>query len=436
MNNNELKNLLNSIQPTQEEKDQMNSVVNTIENLLKNNVGNIKIAEFHKGGSFAKGTIIKGRKEVDIVVAISPKDPHKLLYKDLANLNMNFIENTFYTQWYEKLENQDSDSKIKRNYDRNTLSMKTVQGVDVDFLVKFKKEQLMNVTDSKVENFYLERDTQQLNFINKANQEYSLFKGSVQLIKHFRNHESLTDLKSYMIEIILYYSLCKYLKSKDYVGYLNAFLNGINDFIDEKTIEVTDKMYQYLKTVKSKLPNGRWKAIDVANRSNNVAEYITESKINKFKDFHNKYKNEFKEQVAKKQSTTSTDNNLKIEGSVDLYYEDDKKQKWQWGYNIQDISQRNGSFPIAYLNSNASTQNKEIVIDSILTACHKCVRFIIKHYKTNELVINLRPQYFDICKNNKYLNLNITNSDKSRIQSLYAYAKQNGINLTFNIVEN
>src|SRR5690606_15564674 len=112
-----------------------------------------------------------------------------------------------------------------------------------------------------------------------------------------RNLESLHELKSYTIEIILYFSLCKYLNGKDYVSYLNAFLNGLTDFIDEKTIEVTNDMYKYLKTKQSKIPSGRWKVIGVANRSNNVAEYVTSSNIEKFKRFYKNYKEEFSQPV-------------------------------------------------------------------------------------------------------------------------------------------
>lgn len=310
MNNTELKELFNSIKPPKCDLDKLNNVKNTFSNVLKDNLtSKVKIAEYRIGGSFGKGTIIKERNEIDIVVVISP-NIKGLNYKDLASFCMNYIENCFLINYYEKLQ-LISGQKVGRNYERNTLSLKTNNGVEIDFLIKFKKEQLNNKDIEDIENFYLERDNQQLKFINKANEEFPLFKNTIMLIKHFRNEFNLKCLSSYMIEILLYHSLSKYsISNHDYLGYLKAFIFGLRDFSDKKVIEVTKKMYKYLNNETNIVLNDTYQVIDVANRSNNVAKRIKANDMSEIVEFKDDLNSKLQNDKSKSQQTKNTNEKL------------------------------------------------------------------------------------------------------------------------------
>ncbi len=419
MNNNELKELLNKIEPTQEEKNCIQNVVDSVRNIIINNAGKLKVAEFRIGGSFEKETMIAGRNEVDIVIAISPKNG-EYLYKDLANINMNFIENTFYINWYDSLIEQNG-SKINRDYKKNTLTMKTLKGVSLDFLVKFKKEQLIKTSsETEFENYYLERDGIQLKFVNKANQEYPLYKNCVKLLKHFRNEEKLHELKSYMIEVMMYYALVKYLEGDDYVSYLTAFMKGLKDFTDKKVIEVSDKMYSYLGVKKTKLSSGTYFCIDVSNRSNNVGEFVNDSNIKEFRTFYNKYKNYF---FQDNQQTNNQLTNTKI---CEIGIEWQVKDKELYVYYVND-----GNKVCYDFFQNKADDKFNNVFKYVHKAINKFLTTAINKGKINKIEIDCKnAQIYKILTLNRFnSNVELNEVQKAQLKNLYSRANQHNIKI-------
>ena len=418
MNNTELKNLLKTITPTKNELEQMKRTVTSISDLVKNNIsGNVKVAELHVGGSYAKGTIIAGRKEVDLVVVISPKSKNKFFYQDLANLSMNYIENVFYLQYYDRLLNQTEDSKIIRNYDRNTLSMTDTNGVSIDFLIKFKKEQLVATTKKDVENFYLERDNQQLKFIEEANKEYPLFKNSVMLIKKFRDDEKCHILKSYMIEIIMYYGLTHYLKGNDYVSYMNAFFNGLQDFKSKQRVEVTDAMYKKVGTKTSTYPKGDYLVIDVANKSNNVAMYIKD--ITPVINFYCKYVDKFKNDTKKQSSSKTSTSNKEVKVQIGLFYCDNSHNTFEWRMITKEGTRKGAK------NSCRGTSAKDEV-QILLKAYAKAINYA-KENSAKTLTIELAQRDYDIIVNKRMDSSYIGEEKENNIASLEGNANKKGI---------
>lgn len=422
MNNTDLKELLKTITPTKNELDQMKHTVTSISNLLKNNVaGNVKLAELHIGGSYAKGTIISGRKEVDLVVVISPKSKNKFFYQDLANLSMNYIENTFYLQYYDSLLNQTVDSKIVRNYERNTLSMTDKNGVSVDFLIKFKKEQLVATTKKEVENFYLERDTQQLKFIDEANKEYPLFKKSVMLVKKLRDDENCHILKSYMIEVIMYYALSHYLKGNDYVGYMNAFFKGLQDFKSKKKIEVTGAMYKKIGTKNSSYATGDYVVIDVANKSNNVAMYIKD--ITQVTEFYCKYVNEFKNDTKKLSTTKALVGNKECKVLIGLFYCDSSQDTFEWRLIAKDGTRKGAKNSCRWTDASDEVQ-------ILLRAYAKAINYATSQ-GAKTLILELAQRDYDIIANNNIDGSYIGEEKANNIASLEGNANKKGITVKY-----
>lgn len=424
MNNTELKNLLNQIKPTENEKNEMKNAYDSISNIVKNNIdGKVKVAEIRIGGSYAKGTIIKGRKEIDMVVVISPKNNRKLYYKDLANLSMNSLENALYLNYYDKLKDVEPGQKITRNYTRNTLSLINTNGVDVDFLVKFKKEQLLGSTKGEVENFYLERDDKQLEFIDLANKDYTLFKNCVMLLKHFRNENNLHQLKSYMVEIMLYYSLVKYSSQNTYTDYLTSFFKGLKDFIDKKIIEVDDKMYNRLGVKKTTAPSDAYRVLDVANRSNNVAVYITASDVTSFNNFYNKYKNYFTDKEVQTLKS-KTEKNTRCEIT------------YVWYSNRTEVSLSssiNGAFKY---ESERFTNNADTTFNNGIEQFYKHLLRIIRIVKSHKLCKNIlivcHKQLIDVFEFGTISGKKISEDIKSKLDMLKQRSKQEGITISFN----
>lgn len=405
MTNSELKKLCNSIKPTENELNEMENAKTSISNIVRNNIDkNVIVTELRVGGSYKKRTIIKGRKEIDMVVVISPKNKQKLLYKDLANLSMNSIENSIYLNYYEKLKDVDDNVKITRNYDRNTLSMKNNNNVSIDFLVKFKKEQLIGKVQEEVENFYLERDEKQINFVNFASEKYTLFKNSVMLLKYFRNLESFHSLKSYMIEIILYYSLVKYNKENSYLSYLNSFLTGLKDFIDKKTIEINDEMYMKLSVTKSKIPNDVYKVLDVANRSNNVAKHIKSSDIVLFSKFYEKYKDYFKED-------NSVSNSNIVNSEVSYLWNENKSE-----FKIISKIEKFSNYELKYIK-NQTGDTFKLIINDFYKHINRIVKITAKHNLGKTIAIKCDKQLIDIYENYYIKGKNIVNLSKEQINN-------------------
>ena len=339
---------------------------------------------------------------------------------------MNSIENSLYLNYYDKLKVVKDDEKIVRNYDRNTLSLLNSNDVDVDFLVKFKKEHLLNSSVKDVENFYLERDDKQLNFINYAHNDYSLFKNVVMLIKNFRNQEKLNDLKSYMIEIILYYSLVNYSKENSYTSYLTAFFKGLKDFIDKKTIEVDDNMYSRLGVSKTAVPNDQYKVLDVANRSNNVAMYV--KNINPFTKFYNKYKEEFNDDSNKNVLSVNT-----INCSIDYVWYDNKTMA-----SIKSTIPGISPYETKKFKNNDDNTFKNAV-DEFYKHLSRIIKLTQKNKIGKNIVILCHPQLIDIFKKGVLVGKNssyqLSNEQLSKFNQIKNTIKNEHITLDFKSID-
>lgn len=415
MKKEELKKILNSIQPTKNEKEQMQRVVDNFQKLLMNNVkGNVRIAEYHIGGSFRKGTIIRGRKEVDIVVVISPKNNQKLAYNDLARASMDSIENVLRTQYYDRLVESKNNQKIDRDYERNTLSLKDINGIKIDFLIKFKKEHLTQCNEKNIENFYLERDNQQLKFIELANKKYPLYKNSIMLLKYFRNFNGINFLKSYAIEIILYYSLDKYLKGNDYSDYMVAFTKGLTDFINKATIKVPNDINCALGVKNSQCSVGNYKVIDVANNSNNITSGITEKQVATIKKFLEFLKINFGVITQEK----------KLVAKIGLYYCDKSEATFEWRLIVNSKIVKQGG---NYL-CNSVTNDKEVKV--LLRALSKTIKYASDNNISN-ITINMEERDYNMIVNSSIDGYDIGSNNRNSIRSQLGNASKKGIIISF-----
>jgi len=174
--------------PTEEEEKQIKSKVKKLENMMKHNM-NIPIAETIYGGSYAKNTILKGRKEVDIVFILSSRYPEK----KIDELKDDLV--TFLSEIQPIYNVKKNPRSISFNY----------EGIEIDLLVakKFTKhDALKNMPIKQQERFYGASTKFQVKI---AKERGSKFQNTVRLLKYCINQNEEKLCSSFLIELITAY---------------------------------------------------------------------------------------------------------------------------------------------------------------------------------------------------------------------------------------
>ncbi len=424
MTEKEFRNLAGSLELSKNERDKLNSKYNKLNNIIHNNLpGNVKVAAFELGGSFAKDTILPGRNELDIVTVISPKNKH-FYYTVLAKANMNAIENCLLYNLFsnKKYEGNELEKRFERNYERNTLKIEFDDGIKVDFLVKFNEDDLIKVSNNKeIENFYLERDRQQLKFIAKAKEEYSLYRNVVKMLKKFRDDKSLYNIKSYLLEVLLYHSLSRKDVNNTYTDYFKAVVGGLDRFISGQIIEVTEEMYKYLGTKGKVNTRDKYKVIDVANKSNNVAKHVNDKNINEFNTLRNYINSLIQDNNQNKQKTNS---NSKTELKLGLFYMKNDRTRFQWKYEINnDFKKHGGNYKI--------DKGKFDIESGILSGLDNALRYIVKNNYNKNLLLDLPNDFKNIFINGKYNGRELESDNVKIRKAIYRYINNNEIKIKY-----
>jgi hypothetical protein len=418
MTEKEFRALAGELELSKNEREQLDSKYKTLNNLIRNNLpGNVKVAAFELGGSFAKDTILPGRKELDIVVVLSPKNQH-FYYTVLAKANMNQIENCLLYNLFsnKKYEGNDLEKRFIRDYERNTLKIKFDDDIKVDFLVKFNASDLIKTSkNADIENFYLERDQQQLNFIAKAKEEYSLYRNVVKMLKKFRDEKELYSIKSYLLEVLLYDSLSKRKLNNCYMDYFKAVVGGLDRFISGQTIEVTEEMYKYLGTQGEVNTSDKYRVIDVANKSNNVAKHVNATNIEEFKTLRNHINSLIQNNNQKASSNSET--KLKL----GLYYMKNDNNRFHWEYEIDNEFIKNGG--------NYSVSSSQDFESGILFGLNNALKYIVNNDYSKIVLLELPNEFKTIFTSGIYKGYDLEPDNNTKRNSILKYIERNKLNI-------
>ncbi|MHA1221698.1 MAG: SMODS domain-containing nucleotidyltransferase [Candidatus Heimdallarchaeaceae archaeon] len=175
----------NELVPTKEETEMIKSRLEKLQNMMKNNT-NIPIAETIYGGSYAKNTIVKGRREADIVFILSPKYPEKKIDELRSDLK----------EFFSTIE---SISAIREQ--PRALSF-NYSGIEIDLLVakKYSKPKSLANMPKKQQKRYYGAST--IYHVRIVKERGSKFQNTVRLLKYWLKRNPQKLCPSFLIELI------------------------------------------------------------------------------------------------------------------------------------------------------------------------------------------------------------------------------------------
>ncbi|MHA1352832.1 MAG: hypothetical protein ACTSPP_08615, partial [Candidatus Heimdallarchaeaceae archaeon] len=201
---------------SEEEKKQIKSKLMNLDRIMKNNTS-LPIAEIIYGGSFGKNTILKGRKEADVVFILSPKFPEK----KMDNLN-DLLYNLF--------SKIGSISNVEQNF--HSLSF-TYDDIEVDLLVAksiSKPTALANMSSKQQKRFYASSTKFQVEI---AKERGSKFQNTARLLKYWLKLHPEKLCSSFFIELIVAYVF----DENEECSYPDLFIKTL-EFITETELKV------------------------------------------------------------------------------------------------------------------------------------------------------------------------------------------------------
>lgn len=275
MTEKEFRKLVTDMEISKEQRDRLFALMDDITKIISTTAGeHFVINEMNRSGAWAKGTMLKTSNDLDFVVTVTPKLDKS--YYLVNKVIVNEISNAFII----KLDDITKLSDLNYDERRNVLTF-VMNGYNIGLTICYNDDN--GLADFNT-NALISMDNKRIQFVELANRDYSYFRNAVQVIKYYRDEQRLSSISGYLLEVILYYSLNEYFMDNRYEGYLNAFLRGLDDFINGKRIEVSKDIYQKLEiaNINSEIKKP-YTVIDVVNPSNNLAEDVNEIKIGDYR---------------------------------------------------------------------------------------------------------------------------------------------------------
>ena len=207
--------------------------------------------------------------------------------------------------------------------------------------------------------------------------------------------------------MLLYYSLNEYFKDNHYETYLNAFIRGIDDFLKQKKICVSNDILKKLEvTVETATPHKGYAIIDPTDESVNLVSGITEIKLNDYR--------KLKKAISKVIDAGAQD--LSKEQVVLHINPKEENGMYVWSYEIENSRYHTdgGSYP----------QTEENYITACLKALSKGLKTIVDN-GLNKRGIKLVCKYSDLLSRSDLL----SSENQSRRKTIIAYMEVNNITI-------
>lgn len=263
MTEKDYRSLITSLELTKEDKEEINKKIEELFNLLKTNVRYFDIIDYYKVDSTADYTTYHGRNIIDFALVI---DNHKNNSFPIMNQGvLNEIWNVLVFEY-----NIDKVNNISIDLTFNKLFV-VIGDFTFNIYVRYNQE-LEFQTD-----FYISQDKIRLSFVNKAQEDFKLYKNTLQLIKYYKDQENLTLVNDYMIDLFLYYGICNNFTYHTYELYLKEFIHAIEDFLKGVRIDQDDETYRALGVERSPLLKKTHMLIDIGDPKKNLTFNIGEA---------------------------------------------------------------------------------------------------------------------------------------------------------------
>ncbi len=269
-----------------------------------------EVLHFELVGAFANNLLIKGQKHLDIAIVVSVKKA--MADQTLLKVITNELENALY---FSEIEN----ITIERN--ANNLKITYSNDIIINLIVK-----LLNNTN---ELYDYGVECNRVKIIDNINEKYTLYKNTLRLIKYYEKTESIKNINSYLIAILLAYSLERYNSENKYYSYLNSLTKGIDDFTGGKKIELLHIYDGITKTSKYTIPT-KYQVIDPVAEELNVAGEINDLGLGEYRKLRKKLA---KEAELTDDSDFVGNSTTEVAININPFF-DETKETYAWQYSI------------------------------------------------------------------------------------------------------
>ena len=394
MTEKEFRKLVTDLEMPRAFKDEVTKNLELIKDNIPSMLKEAVLLDICKIGSIARSTMLNTEDSVDLMVVYkySSSKSFKLVNQLIINALINTVAYLF--------EEIKKPSDIEFNQSLNVVSF-NISDIWYNIYVRYEKE---NMEDIEFTN-YKEISKHSL-FTEFANRDYTYFKNTVAIIKYFRNEQKI-NISGHILEVLLYYSLNEYFKDNHYETYLNAFIRGIDDFLKQKKICVSNDILKKLEvTVETATPHKGYAIIDPTDESVNLVSGITEIKLNDYR--------KLKKAISKVIDAGAQD--LSKEQVVLHINPKEENGMYVWSYEIENSRYHTdgGSYP----------QTEENYITACLKALSKGLKTIVDN-GLNKRGIKLVCKYSDLLSRSDLL----SSENQSRRKTIIAYMEVNNITI-------
>lgn len=397
MTEKEFRKLVSEQEVTRAQKEQVLNVLEEIKEKL-NSYGNnhYEIVDMYRGGSLAKGTMINSCNNFDFFMIIKP----------LFNKGFNLVNKVVISEITNAIIlNNDQINKlsdISYNEALNKVSFK-YNDLIINIYVYYAEE-FDGVPNELLNNLEAKR----IKFIELINKDYTYFRNAMQIIRYYRDEQGLNHISGYLLEILLYYSLKEYCFDIRYEDYLNAFIKGLDDFINGKKIEVESKIYHELEVEPIDEARKGYTVIDVATGRINLANDVNEISIADYR----KLKKAISKLVETKSSKDMATGPVKL--NISIIKNNDGT--FSWGYKIEGTNY--------YGNGGNYTNEQEDTYTAIYKALHKGLKSIVDNNLNRNHVELVIPKS-DALTSDKGLSV----ENKARRKNVLTFIENNRIKI-------
>ena len=265
MTEKEFRKLVTDLEMPRAFKDEVSNKLESIKQIVSQNLESPSLIDIIKIGSLPRSTMLNNENNVDLMAIFSYRvdNTFRLVNQLIINTLTNAVAYLF--------------DSIKKPSDIEYIATLNIIRFNID-------EVFYNIYVRYESNGQEDIEfTKHVLFTEFANRDYTYFRNTMVIIKHFRNEQKI-NISGHILETLLYYSLNEYFKDNHYETYLNAFIRGIDDFLKQKQIEVSDDILKKMDVSKETATIHKgFIIVDPTDPTINLTSGITEIKLNEYR---------------------------------------------------------------------------------------------------------------------------------------------------------
>lgn len=272
MTEKEFRKLVSDVEVSKKEKEEILQLLETIKNKMIKYHYTFEIVDMYRGGALQKGTMLNYSKEYDFILVVKP------CLNKIFQLTNKVILTEIVNSLIVNLDEITKISDINVSAEKNEITIMLDDKV-INLYIYYTENSIADFPQHLLENVEQKRTK----FVEIANKEYSYFRNTIQIIKYYRDEQKISIISGLTLEVILYYALREYCFDTRYEDYLNAFLKGLDDFINGKKIEVYPPMYEELDVETKETVKKQYMAIDPGTGYLNLTDDVNDIKIGEYR---------------------------------------------------------------------------------------------------------------------------------------------------------